>query len=364
MDTVIVPKDWQVENAIILIPAVTIILPFEPKMDCEIRLQGLLDATMDNIEQQLLENYPDYIACLIMQKIKAIVRHLNFNTHKKSIAIYVSPFFEKLLYLDFEVQQFVTIKDGFRIRDLVNFKIKETKYWVLELGSKASFIYEGNAGSLTKIISNSPGSFYAHEKTSMEGMLFKAQHKSIELILESFLRHIDNSLGNLLHGNEAPVFVVGNPTIINQFRHLTKYGNQINEWVKSDCGSITQEKLKELVAPFIAGWKAVGQQNTLAKLQKASLAGKLVWGIKNVWSQALHHKGSLLVVEENYMYPAQHGSSIDEVICNAIGSDNTFSYVKDVVDDVIEKLLLDGGGVEFVEEGLLEAYQHIAFIQQ
>ena len=64
------------------------------------------------------------------------------------------------------------------------------------------------------------------------------------------------------------------------------------------------------------------------------------------------------------MYPARHGSNIEEVICNAIGLDNTFSYIKDAGDDVLEKVLLDGGEVEFVEEGLLGQYQHIAFIQQ
>ena len=44
-------------------------------------------------------------------------------------------------------------------------------------------------------------------------------------------------------------------------------------------------------------------------------------------------------------------------------SGNTSLYIKDAVDDVIEKVLENGGDVEFVEEGLLNDYQQIALIQ-
>jgi hypothetical protein len=33
------------------------------------------------------------------------------------------------------------------------------------------------------------------------------------------------------------------------------------------------------------------------------------------------------------------------------------------VDDLIEKVLQDGGDVEFVEDGSLNDYQHIALVQ-
>ena len=50
---------------------------------------------------------------------------------------------------------------------------------------------------------------------------------------------------------------------------------------------------------------------------------------------------------------------------HVIPSDETNSspfYIKDAVDDVIENLLENGGDVEFVDEGVLVAYRHIALI--
>jgi hypothetical protein len=55
--------------------------------------------------------------------------------------------------------------------------------------------------------------------------------------------------------------------------------------------------------------------------------------------------------------------SYEEVIYKAQEPYNKFSYIKDAVDDVMEKVLETGGDVEFVEEGLLKEYQHIALIQ-
>ena len=89
---------------------------------------------------------------------------------------------------------------------------------------------------------------------------------------------------------------------------------------------------------------------------------KLATGMKDVWYEATHKKGRLLIVEKNYMYAAEH-TDRNDVINEAIAPYNKFSYIKDAVDDVIEKVLQSGGDVEFVDEGMLADYDHIALIQ-
>ena len=45
------------------------------------------------------------------------------------------------------------------------------------------------------------------------------------------------------------------------------------------------------------------------------------------------------------------------------GENGSPLFLKDAVDDVIEKVLASGGDVEFVDEGLLDQYGHIAVIE-
>jgi inosine-uridine nucleoside N-ribohydrolase len=79
----------------------------------------------------------------------------------------------------------------------------------------------------------------------------------------------------------------------------------------------------------------------------------------------MYHKGKLLVIEKNFKYAAEHfmGSDATNKIFKAIEPYNKFSYIKDAVDDIIEKVLENGGDVEFVENGLLKEYNQIALIQ-
>lgn len=78
----------------------------------------------------------------------------------------------------------------------------------------------------------------------------------------------------------------------------------------------------------------------LQQLDDARMAGKLSMGIKAVWNTATHRQGSLLLVEEDYPFNSQ-----------------------EVIDDIMEKVLKAGGDVEFVQPGMLTAYQHIALVE-
>ena len=85
-------------------------------------------------------------------------------------------------------------------------------------------------------------------------------------------------------------------------------------------------------------------------------------GINDVWKQASQHRGRLLIIEKNFSCAGEQGCQ-EDLINMPVDSYSRFSYVKDAVDDVIEKVLEDGGDVEFVEDGLLKDYRHISLIQ-
>lgn len=69
----------------------------------------------------------------------------------------------------------------------------------------------------------------------------------------------------------------------------------------------------------------------------------------------------LLVIEKGYMHAAGIGSTGKLHLFNE--PYRRYSYAKDAVDDTIEKVLENGGDVEFVNKGLLEDFQHIALVQ-
>lgn len=79
---------------------------------------------------------------------------------------------------------------------------------------------------------------------------------------------------------------------------------------------------------------------TLQQLNEAHIQGKLSVGIKAVYNTATHRRAQLLLIEEEHQFLSQ-----------------------EVLDDVMEKVLKAGGDVEFVEAGMLTAYDHIVLIE-
>jgi Bacterial archaeo-eukaryotic release factor family 3 len=344
-------------------PAISIIMPFEPKMSLKTDLVHSLEIAADKAGQQLSENYSDEMSTLVMQKLKAIIRDLNFNTHKTSIAIYVSPVFEKILYLDGAVEERIVVDDSFDIRDLVYTKKQLHKYLVIVLSGTESQVYFGNSSSLIRIVSNAS----PFEDTYVNDVAGGAANSldlpgQKETGVDHFLHLIDNSLDIILHAYHLPLFVLAPEKILCLFKDLTRHRGSVIEYVSGNYEAATLIQLSEKLEPYIADWKKVKQKDLLNQLEEAAGKKKLAVGMKDVWREAMCRKGRLLVVEENYMYATKSGDS-EQLIGEAFKPFNRFSYIKDVVDEVIEKVFENGGDVEFVDDNLLKDYHRIALIQ-
>jgi len=357
------PEISEVMEALHYRPAISIILPFEPKMKSKTELIHSLKIATDSVEKDLMENYPDEMSILVMRKLRAIINGLNFNSYKKSIAIYVSPVFEKVLYLDIPVEEKIIVDESFEIRDLVYCKKQLHKYLVLLLSSNGSRMYLGNSAVFVRIVSNTPESVSAYENEPPERVAnFSDKAERKEIMMHKFLQQVDNTLDIILNAYHLPLFVLGTDRILGHFKKMTKHARAVVEYVEGNYEDTSLPDLQEKLEPYIADWQKVKQKDLLNQLEEAAGKKKLAFGMRDVWREAMSRKGRLLLVEKNYMYAAERGSS-DEIIYKAIEPYNKFSYIKDAVDDVMEKVLENGGDVEFADEDLLKDYQHIALIQ-
>jgi hypothetical protein len=363
MNAVEIPDVKEITGAIDYRPFISIIMPFEPKMSLKTELGHSLKLAAGKVERELKAQYPAEICMLMTNKLGQLLKNLNYNTHKKSIAIYFSPIFEKVLYLDMAVEENVTVGQSFEIRSLVYSKKQQHEYLVLLLSGKESRMFIGNSSSFVRIVSNTSESVYSCMNDVPELVAnFSDQQERKEVILDKFLHHTDNALDMILNAYRLPLFVLGTERISGHFKKLTRHAASVVAYIRGNFDDAPPEEIKAVMEPHIADWNRVKQKDLLNQLEQAADKKRLATGMRNVWREAVNRKGRLLVVEKGYCYTALKGSS-DEVIYKAIEPFSRFSYIKDAVDDAIEKVLENGGDVEFVENGLLEKYRHIALIQ-
>jgi hypothetical protein len=344
-------------------PAVSIIMPFETKMGARAEVAQHLKFAVDKLEREIRENYPNESGTIVIQKLKRVITDLNFSTYKKSIAIFISPLFEKILYLDLEVEEKIIIDESFEIRDLVYAKKESHKYLVLLLSGRQYKVYIGNTSTFIRIKANGPDHVDAMIRDISEKVSnFSDSSGRKQTILKKFFYETDKTLSYLLNMYQLPVFIVGAKKALGYFKSISVNQKNISGYIHGNYEDATEDELRNLLDAYIKDWKKVKMKDLLQRMESAAGAGKLSLGIQDVWREASHKKGCLLIVEKNFVCAAEHGKT-EDTIYEAGGSYNKFSYIQDAVDDVIEKVLEYGGDVEFVDEGMLGDYQHIALIQ-
>ncbi len=344
-------------------PCVSLIMPFEPKMGLKRELDYKLKTSVAKVERELYMTYPPEKTSPLLKKLDNVLNNLNYYTHKKSIAIFVSPLIEKVYYLDMPVEEKIIIDDSFEIRDLIYSKKQIHKYLLAVLSSKWTKIYVGNSASFVKVTSNVPDNINAYKKDINEKVAnFSDEKKLKELLLDKFLMHTDNGLTLLLRAYKLPLFVMGTAKTIGHYKSITHNSKHIIDYIHGNFEEKTEAELQEIMEPFVADWKKVIQVKLLKQLDDAMSSKKIAIGVQDVWKSATQKRGKLLVVEKNYIYPAEQSATPEVIFKKDFNLKNAF-YIKDAVDDIIEKVLASGGDVEFVDEGILKDFQKIALIE-
>lgn len=344
-------------------PAVSILLPFDPKMCLKEEIEHRLKIVLGKVSRQLRADFPAEKAIPVIEKLTHLIHDLNYHTHKKSIAIFASPMVEKVFYLDISIEEKIVIDESFEIRDLVLNKINTVQYLILLLNTANSRMYLASGSSFILIKSNLPDNAQAYER-DLPGKTtnFSDSHEQKEILLHSFMHHMDEGLTLILKAYPLPVFVMGPERVTGHFKALTKNDQHIIQYIYGNFEDANETILRKMMKPYVADWRKVQEQVILKEMDKAHHANKLVTGVEEVWSAATHRNGKLLIVEKDYTCSASLAGIPDKIRIEDENPNRPF-YIKDAVDDIIEKILENGGDVEFVENDVLRENGHIALIK-
>lgn len=345
------------------LPCISLIMPFEPKMGLKKELTYKIKIAADQIKKEVNENYPPEKATPVLNKLMKVIDGLNYNTHKKSVAIFISPVFEKVIYLDMLVEEKVVIDESFEIRDLILNKKETQQYLLVVLTGKCTKIFVGHNGDLKRVTENFEDNIENYINDISEKIAnFSDENKRKEILFDKLLKHTDNGLALLMQAYQGPVFVMGTVKTIGHFKSLSKNLTRIVDYIPGSFDEKTDHELHNIMLPYLKNWKQVQQKSVIKLLDEAMSKKKLVFGMGDVWKAASLKQGRLLVVEKGFSFKAEHTDENNAIRALDNGVHDVF-YIKDAVDDVIEKVLMCGGSVEFVEDGLLLDYQKIALVE-
>ncbi len=345
------------------LPEISIILPFEPKMSAPSELEQKIKWLLSEVNENLKRNYERTKVNEMMNRLQKIVNQLDYHTHKKSLAIFLSPAVEKVYYLNVPVNEAIVIDEPFELRDVIHRKKELQPFLVLVLSGEWSRIYLGNSSKLTRMVANVPGRIDAFKNDIPERVVnFSDPSHRREVMLKKFLRYTDNGLHLLLKAHPLPLFIMGPEKLLGYFGQITKNKRNIVGYVNGNFINVTEANIREAIRPHVKDWKRVREQDLLNQIEDAANAGKLAVGIHEVLKEANRRKGRLLIIENNYSFISNRRKKSQHIFDYDGEKEDQF-FISDTIDTAIEKVLESGGDVEFVEEGALKNYDRIALIQ-
>lgn len=331
-------------------PFITIAVQTDISTVSKSKLEEKLSQFVERAEATLnsVTDIPDYMRKPAVNKLKSIISTLNYNANSKSIIIFLSPFIEKVYYLNFLIEERLCVGELLRMRDFVMTKKEEKKYLVLLLENEQSSIYYGE-GELQKMITYN----------STEHIKF-ALGKS----KDEFFRHVDNVLTHILKVYPLPLIAIGSETSLADFKFISKNNNALTHCIYSNH-SYSNEKniatILQLITPVLQEWEKLKENYLKIELDKALCNKKAETGIADVYKAVKAKRGGLLIVERDFYYPLQFTDSNGVLNKSAVSSDGSL-LVSDAVEDIIERLISNGGKVEFVNNNVLNDGMHLALI--
>ncbi|MCW5882955.1 MAG: hypothetical protein KIS91_18625, partial [Anaerolineae bacterium] len=142
------------------------------------------------------------------------------------------------------------------------------------------------------------------------------------------------------------------------FREVTGFNSEVIATLRGSHDSTSPHELHKLVWPLVEAALAERREQAFVALDRAVGEQKVVSSMDAVWRMAQDGRGELLLVEEDFHFPA----TVDESgqYLTAAEDATAPGVIDDAVDDIIEATLAKGGRVVFVDNGRLADYQRIA----
>jgi hypothetical protein len=343
-------------------PSLTITLPThrsapENRQD-PIRVKNLVEQATN----RLLEEFGKRDIEVLIGRLQALAEEIDYRNTLDGLALFINHDFARVLYLPFTLKERVAIDETFFIRDLVFAMNRTPRYWVLALSEKPTRLFEATRENLVEI---SAGGFpMTHTRPGGEESLpggFGVQKSAYrDERHRQFFRDIDSALKPFLAKDPLPLAVVGVDRYLSFYKEVSDHKKAFIATLTGSHDKTSAHELGKLVWPPVKAKLAEERQQVLGELDKAIGEQKFVSTVGEVWRMAHEGRGRLLLVEEDFHYPAR----VDESGAHLTPAEDVTApdVLDDAVDEIISAVLEKQGKVVFVENGQLKDHGRIALI--
>ena len=338
-------------QAVVDPPAVTLLL----RNDLPDR-SARLDALIAEAEARLSLELETAEVTARIRRLVELAETVDEDRGQQAIALFASAGHAAASRLPEAVSDRVVVDDTFATRDLVRAHLRSPSYLALVLGDPGARLFRGRGRVLWELVDTWFPVVDRDPETTERG---RRHDPGIERDRRRarLVREIDLGLEGPLREVAGPLFVLGPRERVTGFVSASRHAKAVAGDVPRGLPRhVSPGVVSTLVWPEIETWLAGRQAAAVEEVESAAGARRLATGVDEIWPLARDGRGDLLVVEEGFALTVRVDGDRLDVAEDA----TTPGVVDDIVDEVIEAVMTQGGRVVIVADRALEQRGRIA----
>ncbi|WP_380168874.1 hypothetical protein [Jannaschia sp. R86511] len=285
----------------------------------------------------------------LLDRLDRLVRDATHSPTAQALAVFAHRSTGSALRLSVPVTDRVVIDPTFATRDLVRALHRTPQHLVLCLTSTQARLFQG-ADELRPVHSHRfPLSNDRDRRRSASRPGLATADTT------AFLRIVDRAFGTYLRLHPAPVVLVGEERVVNEYERLSSHLDRCAGTLRANVTTEPLTRIAERVRPLLHTYLLSRQDEALALLERRLWADRAAVGLPAAWLAARHDRPEMLAVEESLFQAARIGADGDtlDLVNDPHQVRDDPDVVDDIVDELIELVLRRGGWVALVEDGRL-----------
>ncbi|MDI6809067.1 MAG: hypothetical protein QME66_08825 [Candidatus Eisenbacteria bacterium] len=345
-------------------PSVTILLPTHRTVPDNrqdpIRMKNLLKQAVDKLSQEFTKR--EYQP--LVDRLDNVTASIDYAHALDGLAVLANSHFSKLYYLPFPVKERVVIDRTFATRDLVSAFNRSPQYWLIALSDKSTRLFRGVRDYLAEVAEGGfPAVFQGPGGTEPLPIDYGIDRSSyLDERHKLFFREVSKTFKKLAGPEPYPLVLAGVERHIAYYNEVANHAIPIAGTLTGNHDHTPLRELSRLAGPIIERCLTKVRSQKLSELESAVSLDKYSSGIDGCWRAAHEGRISTLLVEEDYMYPAELDRERNQL--KPVSDSTLPGVMDDAVDELIETVIAKGGEVHFMGKGLLSIHNHIAAIMR
>ncbi|MCY7291963.1 MAG: hypothetical protein LH615_07245 [Ferruginibacter sp.] len=310
-----------------------LVIPFQPSMQDERTIQTWLSNAADAVKIKMKDSYDEVCIKNVLTRLEKLFSKLNYNSHRKSIAVILTPDEEKVTYLNFPVKPVAYLNKYVFLLELAANADRQPDFYFLIVEQSHVKLYEYHHSQLQIV--------YATKQESGQN-----EETNSEIVFKQVLQTIERMNAN----NQKPVFVTGSPKLVELFYNSHCSSNVLFRHLDNQA-PFGEERIKEIVQEIISQWKYWRSKFIINRIMIMRNSNILIAHIEVVLEALRRSVDGLLLIDKHLkqqLYKSRRA--------------NALFYTTDELMNQVERFLTRGNRIEITETGMLKEFGDIVLL--